>query len=219
VLGATVPTEHGGLGVDSLHDVAVTLAAVAAADAGTALALHMQLSRGFTTGYDWRQSGSEVWAGLLRSMAAGTALVCGAVAEPGRDYEHVETEVRPDGPDCLVMSGRKIFATLSSVATHFIVRARTPPRCAGRPPRPKRAVIYAAEVPKGLATEFRFRKSDGEGNVEVRQHFWHLPADLSLTVPTPLIYADLVASADPRLAEAAADLRESDALLRPLDRS
>jgi hypothetical protein len=84
--------------------------------------------------------------------------------------------------------------------------------------RPKRAIIYAPDVPKRLATEYRFRRSDGEGGVEVRQRFWHLPSDPSLTVPTPLIYADLVAAADPRLAEAAVDLRESDALLQRLDR-
>lgn len=83
---------------------------------------------------------------------------------------------------------------------------------------PKRAVIYASEVPKKLAVEFRFRKAEGEGGVEVRQRFWNLPVDPSLTVPTPLIYADLVASADPRLAEAAANLRKTDALLQRLDR-
>jgi hypothetical protein len=89
---------------------------------------------------------------------------------------------------------------------------------AARRLHPKRAVIYAPDVPKRLATEYRFRRSEGEGSVEVRQRFWLLPADPSLTVPTPLIYADLVASGDPRLAEAAADLRESDALLQRLDR-
>lgn len=84
--------------------------------------------------------------------------------------------------------------------------------------RPKRAVIYAQEVPRKLAVEYRFRKPEGEGGVEIRQRFWRFPADPSLIVPTPLIYADLAASADPRLAEAATDLRESDALLQRLDR-
>jgi hypothetical protein len=65
---------------------------------------------------------------------------------------------------------------------------------------------------------YRFRKADGDGGVEIRQRFWHLPTDSSLTVPSPLIYGDLIASGDPRLAEAAADLRENDALLQRLDR-
>jgi hypothetical protein len=84
--------------------------------------------------------------------------------------------------------------------------------------RPKRAVIYAPDIPKRLATDFRFRKAEGEGGVEIRQRFWKLPEGSSLTVPTPLIYGDLIAAADPRLAEAAADLRKSDALLQRLDR-
>jgi hypothetical protein len=83
---------------------------------------------------------------------------------------------------------------------------------------PKRAVIYAPDVPKELAMQYRFRKAEGDGSVEIRQRFWHLPADSSPTVPTPLVYGDLIASGDPRLAEAAADLRENDALLRRLDR-
>jgi hypothetical protein len=83
---------------------------------------------------------------------------------------------------------------------------------------PKRAVIYASEVPKKLAIEYRFRKTEEEGGGEIRQRFWSFPDDPSLTVPTPLIYADLVATADPRLAEAATNLRKSDALLQRLDR-
>jgi len=84
--------------------------------------------------------------------------------------------------------------------------------------QPKRAVVYAPDIPQRLATEYRFRKAEGEGGVEIRQRFWRLRAGPSLTVPTPLIYGDLVASADPRLVEAAVDLRRNDALLQRLDR-
>ncbi len=84
--------------------------------------------------------------------------------------------------------------------------------------QPKRAIIYAPDIPKKLALDYRFRKAEGEGGVEIRQRFWHLPAGPSLTVPTPLIYGDLAASGDPRLAEAASDLRKNDALLQRLDR-
>jgi hypothetical protein len=84
--------------------------------------------------------------------------------------------------------------------------------------QPRRAVIYAPEVPKTLAMEFRFRRAEGEGGVEIRRRFWSFGSDHSLTVPAPLTYGDLIASDDPRLAEAAADLRENDALLQRLDR-
>jgi alkylation response protein AidB-like acyl-CoA dehydrogenase len=126
VLGATVPVECGGLGVEDLFDVAVCLSTVATADAGAALALHMQLSRGITVTHDWRRTGSKIWGGLLAAMATGNALVSGAVAEPGRDYEHVATEVSPNSTGSWTLTGHKTFATLSTAATHFVVRARTP---------------------------------------------------------------------------------------------
>jgi hypothetical protein len=75
-------------------------------------------------------------------------------------------------------------------------------------------------VPSRLAVAHRFRKADGPGDVEIRQRFWHLPADGSdILVPAPLVYADLIASGEPRQLEAAAHLREHDAHLRRLDRS
>ena len=84
--------------------------------------------------------------------------------------------------------------------------------------RPGRAIVYANTVPTRLATEYRFRKAPESGNVEVRQRFWTLASDRTdIVVPSPLIYADLVASGDPRQLEAAAHLREHDALLRRLD--
>jgi len=84
--------------------------------------------------------------------------------------------------------------------------------------KPRRTIIYAPDIPKELAMQYRFRKVEGEGGVEIRHLFWHLPTDSSPTVPTPLIYGDLIASGDPRLAEAATDLRENDALLQRLER-
>jgi hypothetical protein len=54
----------------------------------------------------------------------------------------------------------------------------------------------------------------------LRKRFWTIPVLAeSDTVPTPLIYADLLADGDPRLIEAAAELRGSDADLRRLDES
>jgi hypothetical protein len=86
--------------------------------------------------------------------------------------------------------------------------------------RPGRAIVYASSVPNRLAVEHRFRKADGPGDVEIRQRFWHLPADgADILVPPPLVYADLIASGEPRQLEAAAHLRGHDAHLRRLDRS
>jgi hypothetical protein len=85
--------------------------------------------------------------------------------------------------------------------------------------RPQRTVVYADVVPSRLVANYRLTKAATDAPVEIRSRFWQSADDAGLTVPTPLIYADLIASADPRLLDAAADLRTADALLRRLDRS
>jgi hypothetical protein len=85
--------------------------------------------------------------------------------------------------------------------------------------RPGRAIVYASAMPTRLVGKYRLRKANDLGNMEVRQRFWERKEEPpALIVPTPLVYADLVASADPRQLEAAAQLRERDDLLRRLDR-
>ncbi|MCR6488752.1 acyl-CoA/acyl-ACP dehydrogenase [Amycolatopsis sp. OK19-0408] len=125
VLGATVPAELGGLGVSRLHDVAVALLRVAEADASTALALHAQLSRGITLTYEWEHGAPPTRAlaeRLLRAMARGEAVVCGAVKDFGREV----TRLRPDGAGGWLLSGRKMLVTMAPIATHFVVSAQAP---------------------------------------------------------------------------------------------
>lgn len=83
--------------------------------------------------------------------------------------------------------------------------------------RPGRTIIYARKVPTGLAVKYRFRKATDDGNVEIREQFWAFGSEGETVVPSPLIYADLIASAEPRQLEAATDLRERDGVLRRLD--
>lgn len=84
--------------------------------------------------------------------------------------------------------------------------------------RPSRAIAYVTSIPRELIAKNRFRKAEGEGDVEFRHRFWNFDAaERPLTVPTPLVYADLIASADPRQHEAATKLRGSDEVLRRID--
>jgi alkylation response protein AidB-like acyl-CoA dehydrogenase len=141
VLGATVPVHLGGLGVASVHDLAVALGRLARVDASVALALHMQLSRGMALGEalsaDRRGNGRPPDAiaraeGLLRGMARGETIVCAVTAEPGRGYAHVTTELTRDASGWK-LDGHKIFCTLAPLATHFVVRCRAPdPESRGR---------------------------------------------------------------------------------------
>lgn len=87
--------------------------------------------------------------------------------------------------------------------------------------RPARGVVYVDTVPPALVAALRLRRDDRpDAPVELRRRFWKIPALAeSDTVPSLLIYADLLADGDPRLIEAAAELRGSDADLRRLDES
>lgn len=87
--------------------------------------------------------------------------------------------------------------------------------------RPARGVVYVDAVPAAFIAALRLRRDDrADAPVELRRRFWTIPAIAeSDSVPTPLIYADLLADGDPRLVEAAAELRGSDADLRRLDQS
>jgi alkylation response protein AidB-like acyl-CoA dehydrogenase len=125
VLAATVPTELGGLGVSSLHDVCLALTTVAEADASTALALHMQLSRGLTLTHEWRHGddGARALAErLLRGMGSREAVVCTTVKDAGGG--RVVTRLRPAADGGWVLSGRKTLASLAPIATDFVVSAR-----------------------------------------------------------------------------------------------
>ncbi|MEV4738870.1 acyl-CoA dehydrogenase family protein [Streptomyces sp. NPDC049555] len=139
VLGATVPAGLGGLGVSSMHDVALALAEVARADAGVALALHMQFSRGLTLDFEWRHGAERarpLAEGLLRAMGTGEAVICGAVKDAG-----TTTVLRPDGVGGLRLDGRKTLVSMAQIATHFVVSARW--RAEGEPER-----LVAPVVPR-----------------------------------------------------------------------
>ncbi|GLU48705.1 acyl-CoA dehydrogenase [Nocardiopsis ansamitocini] len=123
VMGATVPAQLGGLGVGLLGDVALALLAVAHADASTALALHVQFSRGLTLAYEWRHGTAPARMAaerLLRSMATGEAVVCGAV----KDHPSAVTRLVPDGSGGWLLSGRKTLVTLAPIGTHFVIHAQ-----------------------------------------------------------------------------------------------
>ncbi|MEU6622796.1 acyl-CoA dehydrogenase family protein [Streptomyces litmocidini] len=125
VLGATVPAELGGLGVTSLHDVSLALTTVAEADASTALALHMQLSRGLTLTHEWLYGDDRARAlaeRLLRGMGSGEAVVCTTVKDAGGG--RVVTRLRPAPDGGWLLSGRKTLASMAPIATDFVVSAR-----------------------------------------------------------------------------------------------
>lgn len=124
LLAATVPAEYGGLGMTSLHDTAAVLRCVATADASTALALHVQFSRGLTSSWETRHGDGPTRArasALLRRMAAD-ALVCGTAKD---HHSRPTTAVRLT--DGWRLDGRKTLVSMAPVATDFVVHARWEP--------------------------------------------------------------------------------------------
>lgn len=76
--------------------------------------------------------------------------------------------------------------------------------------RPTRATVYVGELDDSLIMANRWR-SDGPHNLFVRKKFWLAPWEQGPAgvrdAPPLIVYGDLVSSDDPRLQEAAAQLR------------
>ncbi|MEU3168884.1 acyl-CoA dehydrogenase family protein [Streptosporangium sp. NPDC006930] len=122
LMGAAVPAELGGLGVNRLYDLAVGLRVLAEADASTALALHVQLSRALTLTYEWRHgapAASALAERLLRAMATGEAAVCTGL----KDAPGVVTTLTRDASGGWRLSGRKTLVSMAPIGTHFFVHA------------------------------------------------------------------------------------------------
>jgi len=83
--------------------------------------------------------------------------------------------------------------------------------------RPSTVTVYAPGTPARLLAKMRARRSD-EGAIQIRRRFWgDLEDSDSATVPAPLVYADLVASGDPRQIETAKRMRGGDGPLGLID--
>ncbi len=82
---------------------------------------------------------------------------------------------------------------------------------------PATLTLYAAERPRSLIARRRLVRAEQEGNVHIRRRFWKVDGQ-SWIVPSTLIYADLLASGDPRQREHADRMRSSDDRLASLDR-
>jgi hypothetical protein len=85
--------------------------------------------------------------------------------------------------------------------------------------KPSSLTLYADELPLALIGRHRMARAEGPGNVHIRKRFWQMPGPASWTVPSTLIYADLLASGDPRQREHGDRIRTNDDRLTRLDRT
>lgn len=82
--------------------------------------------------------------------------------------------------------------------------------------RPHVITVYADTTPPRMLVDAGLRP-DPEGKVEVARRFWHFETDNTKKglAPLPLIYADLLATGDPRNIETAGLIRERYLASRP----
>ncbi len=129
LLSACVPAELGGLGVASVHDLAVGINRLARGDGSTALAANMHLAACWRLARSWsaaRQAGDPAADGLAEGLAQfrdGEVLSSSAAAEAGTAPGYCRTTARRvDGG--WVVDGRKAFATSSPAASALSVFVR-----------------------------------------------------------------------------------------------
>jgi alkylation response protein AidB-like acyl-CoA dehydrogenase len=122
-LAAALPEEHGGMGLDMLS-YALVVEELGRADSNVRGVV--SVSNGLFGKSVARWGSDEQKARLLPPLAAGEALGCYALTEPGAgsDPGGLETRAERDG-DGWRLSGQKIFITLGSWASTALVFART----------------------------------------------------------------------------------------------
>jgi alkylation response protein AidB-like acyl-CoA dehydrogenase len=130
-LAACIPEDFGGLGMDSLHDLAVGVNRLARGDGSTAIAAHMHIAAGWQFTRAWRDAVArdDPIAGLLEGflgwLGTGQAVLCVGGTEAGTATGFPQAEV-VRGDDGWVLNGRKIFASNSPAADVFAVYVRIP---------------------------------------------------------------------------------------------
>jgi alkylation response protein AidB-like acyl-CoA dehydrogenase len=125
-LAAPIPVEHGGLGVETVHDLAVASSRLARGDASLAIGVNMHLAVVANMARRWRiarhtgQGGrADALGRTMEGVSHGGAVLATAVSEPAQDLTHPATRAtRIDGG--WRIDGRKIFCTMSPGATVLV---------------------------------------------------------------------------------------------------
>jgi hypothetical protein len=122
-LGASLPEEHGGMGLDTVS-YALVVEEIGRADSNVRGIV--SVSNGLVGKTVAKFGTNKQRTELLTGVASGDALGCYALTEPGAgsDPGGLETRAVRDGDDW-VISGQKIFITLGSWSAFALVFART----------------------------------------------------------------------------------------------
>ncbi|MFP8880761.1 MAG: acyl-CoA dehydrogenase family protein [Myxococcota bacterium] len=131
-MGAFVPAELGGIGLDSVHDWACGLERLGRGCASTAIALNMHLAVSRQIAGRWKEakaSGDDAGRAqneaLLGAINAGQIVICATATEGGTDFLRPLTTATPVESGWSI-EGRKLFVTLSPAASLHVMNLRVP---------------------------------------------------------------------------------------------
>jgi L-evernosamine nitrososynthase len=118
-----VPTQLGGLGVDSLHDLVVASSRLARGDASVAIGVNMHMAVLSNVARRWHAATAAgdvrraaAFGETLAEVACDGEIIATAVSEPGQDLTHPATTATRTATGWRV-DGAKIFCTMSPAAT------------------------------------------------------------------------------------------------------
>ena len=120
---APVPSELGGMGVGSVHDVLVAASRLARGDASVAIGVNMHTTVLRNIVRRWElavAAGNErriaAFGATLRAVARDGAVIATAISEPAQDLTRPATTATRTASGWRI-DGRKIFCTMSPAAT------------------------------------------------------------------------------------------------------
>ena len=124
-LGAPIPQEYGGMGVDAVSYVLI-IEEIARADSSVRSIISVNCSLVGLTILKWgTEEQKRSW---LPRIASGESLGCFGLTEPGSgsDAASLQTRAKRDG-DNWVLNGTKMFITNGTVAGIALIMAQTDP--------------------------------------------------------------------------------------------
>ena len=130
-IAAPIPEQFGGMGLTSLHDLAVGVNRLGRADGSTAIAFNMHLVACWQFRRAWEgdvadgEARAAAIEGFLAWLGTGEPVLCAGATEAGVSVGFPMTSATPTDGGWL-LNGRKIFGTNSPIASIFSVFARLP---------------------------------------------------------------------------------------------
>ncbi len=124
-LGVCIPVKYGGAGMDYLS-LAVLCEELERVDSFLRVVASVHIGLNSMTIFQWGNEAQKLK--YLKPQAEGTKIGAYGLTEPnsGTDAGAMESTARRDGDD-YILNGEKIWISLSDIADHFIVFAKTDP--------------------------------------------------------------------------------------------